>query len=160
MNKNIFTIILIIILGLLQILLLPIISVYSVVPNLILIGAIILILLDFEKGAFWLAGLGGLLFDFFSPAIFGLITIYLILIVFLLRYSVKKIFSHINVLVVSGVTFITAFILVLILDLFLKEQLSIIFLLASGVYNAILAVVIFSIYNASHQKLKLIKIKG
>ena len=160
MNKNIFTIILVVTVGLLQILLMPIISVYSAVPNLILIGAILLILLDYEKEAFLLAGVGGLLLDFFSPIFFGFITIYLILIVFLLRYLVKKIFPSINILIVAGVTFIFAVILSLLMNLFLKEQLSIIFLLTSGVYNAILAVVVFSIYNVSHQKLKLIKIKG
>lgn len=159
MNKNILTIILIIILGLLQILFVPIFSVYSVVPNLILIGAIISILLDFEKEAFLLAGLGGLLFDLFSPVIFGIVTIYLILAVFTLRYLVKKIFPSINILIVAGVTFISTVILSLLMVLFLKENLSIIFLLVSGVYNSILAVIVFSFFNFQQKKIKLVKIK-
>lgn len=158
MNKNIFTIILIVTVGLLQILLMPIISVYSAVPNLILIGAILLILLDYEKEAFLLAGVGGLLLDFFSPIFFGFITIYLILIVFLLRYLVKKIFPSINILIVAGVTFVSAIIFTMLINLFLKEQLLIIYFLAGGIYNSILAAVIFSFYNLSHRKLKLIKI--
>jgi len=160
MNKNILIIILIIVLSILQILFLPILSFYSCVPNLILIGAIILILLDFEKEAFFLAGLGGLLFDFFSPVAFGFMTIYLILIVFVLRYLVKKIFSSVNLLVVVGVTFIFAVILNILFNLILKEQLSIIFLFIGGLYNIILAAIIFSLFNLQQRKFKLIKIKG
>lgn len=159
MNKNILTIILIITLGLLQILFMPILSIYSSVPNLILIGVIILILLDFEKEAFLLAGLDGLLFDLFLPTIFGIVTIYLILAVFILRYLVKKVFPSINISVVAGITFAFSVILSILIILILKEQLSIIFLFIDGLYNSILAVVIFSFFNFQHRKFKLIKIK-
>lgn len=158
MNKNILIIVLIIILVFLQIFLMPIFSIFSSYPNLILIAVILLILLDYEKGAFLMAGLGGLLLDFFSPIFFGFITLFLIFLVFLLRYLVKKVFPHINTLVVAGVTFISAIILNLFILFFLKEQLSVIFLILCGIYNSILAVVVFMFFNLQHGKLKLIKV--
>lgn len=157
MSKNILIIFLILIVCFLQIFLMPLFEIYSSVINLLLIGVIFLILLDFEKESFLLAGIGGIFYDFFSPAFFGLTIFYLVLIVFLLKYMTKKIFPEINIIIIGITIFIASIIFSLIFNLALKEQISLSLLLINGLYNSLFGMTIFLIFNLQQRKTKLIK---
>lgn len=95
---------------------LPFFEIGGAVPNLILIlSFFILIFRDFKEAIFW-GGLGGFLFDFFSPGLFGQITLSLILTIIFIeilsKFLKKADFSPFLILAVLMIVFNQSFLAV------------------------------------------------
>jgi len=147
----------IILAALFQFVLMPILNIKGFFPNLILIGAVVLMLLDFETDAFWLAGLGGLLLDLGGPIIFGFNTIFGLLIVFLMRFLVRRFFPQINFWLTLIIIFLISALYAFLSILILKEQLSTsIFIVAF--YGGILGIIFYYFLTVVHKPTQVIKI--
>ena len=144
MIKVLLKIFFIVLIALLQFVLMPILNIKGAIPNLILIGSLVLILSDFETDAFYLAGLGGIILDLGSPTFFGFNTFLLILLVFLARFLSKKYLPETNYLNIFLIVFLGSLIFGFVSTLILKEQITIV-LLIGGIYAAILGLFFFRI---------------
>lgn len=118
MNK-IYKILIFIMLGILQLTLMPFLAIKDVEPNLILIGSIILILTDYEEDAFYLAAFGGLILDLAGPFFFGFNTIFLVGFIFLIRLLLQKNVAEINILLVMIGIFIFSSLFSVLQNIFL-----------------------------------------
>jgi len=147
MVKLILKIFFIILIAVMQFVFMPIISIKGAIPNLILIGSLVLILLDFEIDAFYLAGLGGLILDLGSPTPFGFNAFIFILLVFLARFLSKKYLPQTNYITIAIIVFLGTLIFGLASTLILKEQVTIL-LLVEGIYAAVLGLILFRILLA------------
>lgn len=142
MFKLFLKIFFIILIALMQFVFMPIISIKGVTPSLVLIGALVLILLDFETDAFYLAGLGGLILDFGSPTPFGFNAFIFILLIFLVRLLNKKYLPQTNYITITIIVFLGTLIFGIISTLILKEQITIL-LLIEGIYAVVLGLIFF-----------------
>ena len=142
MFRLILKIFFIILIALMQFVFMPILSIKGAIPNLILIGSLIFIILDFEMDAFYLAGLGGLILDLGSPTPFGFNICMLILLTFLVRYLTKKYIPQTNYATVAILIFLATIIFALASVLILKEQITVL-LLIEGIYAAGIGLILF-----------------
>lgn len=104
--KIVGNILLILLAVILQISVMPKIAIFSGFPNLVFLAVLILIFVRRDKEALWWAGGGGILLDLFSPAHFGIYTLSLLVVYFLIFILVKRIFSDPNLLVAVGFFFL------------------------------------------------------
>lgn len=91
MKNNLLKILGILILAYLQIALFSKFSVFSSLPNLIFILAIVLVSKGFFRDGLLVAIFGGILLDLASPGRFGIFTLYLIVVVYLLQFVLLKV---------------------------------------------------------------------
>jgi len=150
MNKF-FKILIFILLGILQLTLMPIFSIKGMIPNLILIGSIVLLLADFEEDAFYLAAFGGLVLDLAGPFFFGFHTIFFIGFIFLIRFLLQKIVTELNMLLVVIGVFIFSLIFGVLENLFLSRLPGLNILIYSF-YSTILGLLAFTFLHKWHKK--------
>lgn len=153
MNK-ILKILIFIVLAILQLTLMPIFSIKGMIPNLILILAIVLILADFEEDAFYLAAFGGLVLDLAGPFFFGFHTILYIGLIFLIRFLLQKV-VEVNLFLVIISVFVFTLIFALLENLFLARLpgLNIIY---DGFYSAILGFLAFYLVQNLHRRAQVV----
>jgi len=101
MIKNILKIGGIILLAILEITLMPNLGLKGLWPNLILVAALALILLDFGYEALLVASLGGLVLDFASPLFFGFNMLIIISFVLITKFLLTKYLAEPNILIVG-----------------------------------------------------------
>ena len=152
MNK-IFKIFIFILLGILQLTLMPIFSIKGMIPNLILIGSVILILADFEEDAFYLAALGGLVLDLAGPFFFGFHTIFFIGFIFLIRFLLQKIVTELSTLLVLVGVFIFS-LLFSVLENFFLGRLPGLNIFMYSFYSTIIGLLIFMFLQKWHRKVQ------
>jgi hypothetical protein len=143
----------------LQVTLLPLLSIKGMWPNLILISVLILVLSGLKNDALLMAAIGGLLFGFFSPLRFGLDAIIFIGLILLLEEMSKKYLPAINLVIVSGVIFSGTLLYGLLMSLFLRRWLSW-ELLIDGVYATLLGLIFFFVLNHFQRPKKLLKVES
>jgi rod shape-determining protein MreD len=128
----------------LQISIMPNLAIWQVFPNLILISTVILIFSGRDKEALYWAALGGITLDLFSTFHFGIFTVSLLIIYFLISYLVKKFFSDPNFIIATGLFLISGVIFDLILFI-INPQWQI--FVGEILYNAVLGVLLYSIFK-------------
>jgi cell shape-determining protein MreD len=141
----------------LQVTLMPLLSIKGMWPNLILITALILVLSGLKNDALLVAAIGGLLWGFFSPLRFGLDAIIFIGLVLLLAEISKKYLPAINLAIVSGIIFSGSLFYGLLMSLFLKRWVSW-ELLIDSVYATLLGLIFFLVLNHFQRSKKLLKV--
>lgn len=142
MIRKIQTICLFIILGILQVTFMPYLAIHTVWPNIILVIAVLLLLLDSFNDALLLAGIGGIIEDLTGKIPMGLNTIFLIGLIILLKITSRKFFPETNTIIVFVVTFTTSIIFSEFNYLILKRPPDL-YLIYEGLYAAILGEIIF-----------------
>lgn len=150
MNKF-FKIFIFILLGVLQLTLMPIFSIRGIIPNLVLIGSIILLLADFEEDAFYLAAFGGLVLDLAGPFFFGFHTIFFIGFIFIIRFLLQKIVTELSVLLVLIGVFIFS-LLFSVLENFFLGRLPGLNIFICGFYSTAIGLVSFTLLHRWHRK--------
>lgn len=142
MIKNVFQVLLIILLFILQITLLNKFSFFNAVPNLILIVSICLVLKQNLDLSIFIAGVGGLLLDLVSPIYFGFYTITYLLIILILNYFILKISQSPNRFII--------YLIFVIVSIFIDSSLLVFtkilpnwHLLLSGLINGIFGITIY-----------------
>lgn len=155
--NNIFKIATFVIVAILQITLMPILNIKGMFPDLILVGAIVLILADFEEDAFLLAALGGLILDLVSPFFFGFNTFIFVGFLFLIRFLAQKILPEINLLLIFVVTLVFVLFFGFLENVFLGRMPSL-SILIYGVYSSIIGLVFFLFLEKYAVKSQVIKI--
>lgn len=141
MNKFI-KIFIYILVGILQLTLMPIFQIQGMIPNIVLIGTLILAIIDFEEDSLYLAVVGGLVLDLTSPYFFGFYTIFFIALVISIKYLLLKILPGINLPLIIFVTFIVTILFGLLENLFLMRWPNL-NILTYATYSTILGAIIF-----------------
>ena len=145
-----------ILLGVLQLTLMPIFSIKGVIPNLVLIGSIILLLGDFEEDAFYLAAFGGLVLDLAGPFFFGFHTIIFIGFIFLIRFLLQKIVTELSVLLVLIGVFSFSLLFSVLENLFLA-RLPELNIFIYGFYSTTIGLLAFMFLHRWHRKVQVIQ---
>jgi len=146
MLKNIFKITIILFLAILQIALMPFLSIKGVWPNLIMIITIILILLDLSPEAFLMAFLGGLILDLASPLFFGFNILMILAVTYLIKLFVNKFITESNILIVAILIFIVAIIQDLT-TMIVARNFIFMPLLINGLYSALIGLIFYQILD-------------
>lgn len=94
--KNFLLILTILLAVVLQTTALSVLAVWGVSPNLVLVLILILVIFKKFKKVWWLAVLAGLLLDLFSGLPFGLISLSLVIVAFLIDWFNRNVFSEIK----------------------------------------------------------------
>lgn len=136
----------------------PIFNIQGVFPNIILIGLVILVLFDFQEDSLILAGVGGLMYDFYSPMIFGLNTFYFFSIIFLINFLAKRFFPSINIVVVMLIVFLTNLIYGLFIGL-IENSFFGWNLIIESFYAVFIAVIFYLIMLSLHKTNQIIKVE-
>lgn len=157
MIKNIIKILAIVIVALLQITLMPYLAINGIWPNLVLIAAILLLLFGYQKDAFYMAGIGGIILDLTGILPMGLNTIFLISLVFLIKIIDQKYFPDVNALIVFITVFISSIISSLLIYLFLG-QLPELIIFIDSLYGVFIAEIIYFLNYSKTDKMTLFKI--
>jgi len=158
MIKLIFKILIIIFGVILQLVLIPILNIKGIYPNIILISVVVLTLMDFTTDAFLVACFGGICLDMAGVLPFGLNTLFLIGLIFLIQYLITKYFPQINVLIIIIVTFLSSLLFYLFSSLILKIPLNwLIFL--EGIYAILLSLIFFIVLRIFIQHSAIVKIE-
>ena len=98
----------ILVLALIQVTVLPHLSIYQGIPNLILLGSIILIFLEAEDWAYVFAAIGGITLDILSSNIFGIFTFGFLAITWGLIFLNRRIIESTNLLLILFLTLISS----------------------------------------------------
>jgi rod shape-determining protein MreD len=148
MVRNYIKFILFCLIAIVQLTLMPIFSIYGVWPNLVLTCAIVLLLTDHEKDAFYLAALGGIILDLAGTLpMMGFNTLFLVGLIYLLKLIIKKFFSDINFLTLFITVFLSSILFCLFNFLLLfrpPER----YIIIEGFYSAALATIMFVFINS------------
>lgn len=147
--KHFFIILILLLAVILQITIVPFLSVQGATPNLILVCALILTLLGGFKTVWFYIFLGGLFLDMFSGLPFGLINISLIGASYFIDWLSNNVFSGLKFgirigLIASGILAFNFFLNVLIGFFHLETIFSFKYLFWSVAYNSIIAILIFN----------------
>ncbi|MCL5795385.1 MAG: hypothetical protein M1338_03430 [Patescibacteria group bacterium] len=142
-------IILIVLVCILQISTLPNLAILQAFPNLILTITVVLVFVGRSRDALFWAAIGGIILDLFSPLRFGIYTISLLAIYFLISYLVKKFFSDPNFFIATGLFLISSVIFDLIFVI-ISSQWSI--FIGEILYNTIVGILLYLLLK---NKLKL-----
>lgn len=156
MNR-IFKILICVAIAILQIVLMPILSVNDVFPNIVLIGAVVLAFSDFEEDAFLLASFGGLILDLASNLPFGLNTIILVGLVALIRYILLKILPEINFFIIMLGVLIFSVLFAIIINLLLGRWSGRMYL-TDGLYSTFLGLIFYWQFHYYQNKSQAIKV--
>lgn len=135
----------------------PIFDIRGVFPNILLVGLVILTLLDFQEDSLILAGVGGLIYDFYSPMIFGLNTFYFFIIIFLINFLAKRFFPSINIFVVILIVFLINLIYGLLIGL-IENSFFGWNLIIESVYAVFIAIIFYLITLSLYKPNQIIKV--
>lgn len=119
--RIIYRIIAIVVLVILQIGLMPSFKVGNFVPNIILITALILMIINFDKESLLVGGISSLIIDLMSPFFFGLFSIMTVLLVLIWRFLIHKYFANLNFWTIGLIILTSALVLNLTLGLLSKN---------------------------------------
>ena len=155
--KTILKFLAIILLAIVQLTLLPLFAIHGVWPNLILILSLVLVLFNDDTDAFLTASLGGLILDLGSPLFFGFNIILNILLVFLIRFMLKKFLTETTFFVFGLVVFLAIIIFDTIISV-VTHQFSWINLLINGGYSLIIAIIVYRSLSFNFNRIGTIKI--
>lgn len=142
MVKNIFKILVILMLALIQISLVSRISLGGIFPNLILISAICLIFRGRYQWGFWLAALGGLFLDLSLSLHFGVYTFIFLAVAAIIYFYILEIFPTPN-LMVSFLIFLGSFLFLDVLICLIINDWSLPQILKDIVINSLWGVLIY-----------------
>lgn len=106
--KFIVNLLLIIAAVILQISLVKEFSIYFGIINLVLIIMLVLVFVNRPIEALWWAGIGGIALDLVSPAKFGLFTLSLLVIYYVVNLLIRRIFTDPNIIVVATIFLISS----------------------------------------------------
>lgn len=157
MTNIILKIFLYIAIAVLQVTLMPLLAIHSVWPNLVLIIAVLLLLLNFEEDAYLIACVGGLVLDLTGVLPLGLNTIFLIALITLLKIIIPRFFPESNAFII----FVTVFASSLIFSLFQHLILSHILdtgIIIEAIYAGVLAEIILYLFRFKKDSETLIKV--
>jgi hypothetical protein len=149
--KIFLRIIAIIVLVILQIGLMPCFKVGNFVPNIIIITALILMLIDLDKEALLVGSVSSLIIDFMSPFFFGLFSLITVLLVFIWRFLIHKYFANINVWNIGLIILLSALLLNFALG-FLSKNLDFYSIIMSALVSAIVAILAYLILQKTYQE--------
>lgn len=154
MNKF-FKILIFVLLGILQLTLMPIFSIKGIIPNLVLIISIILLLTDFEEDAFYLAAFGGIVLDLAGPFFFGFHAIIFIGFIFLIRFLLQKIVTELTVLLIVIGVFSFSLIFSVLENLFLS-RLPGINIFIYGFYSTVIGLLVFMLLHRWRKRVQVL----
>lgn len=106
-----FHLILIFLFFMLEITLLPLLTPPFIAIRLILLSGLSLLFLGYREESFWWFIIGGLMFDFFSPLIFGLYTIIFVGIYLIVNFLKQRFVHQPNLFFLTGVLVVVSLIL-------------------------------------------------
>jgi len=115
-------------------------SIYFAVINIILIIMLMLVFANRPIEALWWAGLGGIALDLVSPARFGLFTLSLLVIYYVVNLLIQKVFTDPNIIVVATIFFVSS-IFVDAAWLFVNPSWQV--LLINAIYNTVVGSVFY-----------------
>lgn len=153
--KNLINIVLIYIAVVLQISLMPAISFYQGMPNIILLVATSLAMINRREEALWWIILGGILLDIISAGYFGIYTLSFLAIYFMTYFLVKKIFTEPSIYLSIPIFFVCS-IIVDIPWMVIDSQWQI--MLADAIYNTIVGCVIYFFIRYYYKPTEQIKV--
>lgn len=153
--KFIINLLLIIVVVILQISLIKEFSIYFGIINLILIVMLILVFVNRPIEALWWAGVGGMALDLVSGAKFGLFTLSLLVIYYIVNLLIRKIFTDPNIIVVATI-FLLSSILVDAAWLLVNPSWQI--LLMNAIYNTIVGSIFYFLFRERLQPRDMIRI--
>lgn len=156
MNKYL-KILIYLIIGILQLTLMPILQINGMIPNLILMGIVTLAIVDMYDDAFYLAMVGGLVLDLAGPIFFGFHTIVFVGFVLIIKYLLQKVFPEINIPLIFVITFLFAALFSFLENLFLNRWPSY-DLITYSTYSAFLSVIFFLILQKMHGRNQVVKL--
>ncbi len=157
MIKLILKIFLIILAVIIQVVLMPILSIKGIWPNLILVSLVVLLMLDFQRDALLVAGIGGIISDLAGPFFFGFYTFTFIGFFFLIIFLSKRFFSEVNLFLITLITFLSSTLLG-VLSCFALGRLPNFGVLIEGIYGAFLGLIFFVILISFNKPSQIIKI--
>lgn len=148
--KLIKTLLLIILIFVIQIAIVPNITISSAFPNILLISAVVLLLnFEFDKALIW-AGIGGIMMDIYSPLHFGVYTFGFLIIWFIANFIFKRYISE-QLFPIVIVSFFIAYLLVEFIP-FITKNGSYMIYFSSAVYTAILGTIIYYLLTHKFEK--------
>ncbi len=156
MTQNILKIFGIAVIAILQLTLLPHLGFNSAWPNLILIVALSLMILDLEIESFLVASVGGLVLDLAGPLFFGIHSVILLAFVLITKLLLKKFLTEPNIIVTGLLLGLASLLNDLIIILIAKNFIWIP-ILANGFYSAITGVLLYRFFEHWFKKQPLIK---
>lgn len=132
-----------------QVSIIPNLSIGGSFPNLVLIGSLILLFSNRQVEALWWTGAGGLFLDVFSPLRYGINTLLLIGIYFLIKIVINRFLTQPLTIVIAGSFFVCSVLMDLI-PFFLSNG-DWVILIKNASYNTFLGM---AVYYLVHDKLK------
>lgn len=153
--KFIVNLLLIIATVILQISLVKEFSIYFGVVNLILIIMLVLVFVNRPIEALWWAGIGGIALDLVSPARFGLFTLSLLVIYYVVNLLIRKIFTDPNIIVVATI-FLLSSIVIDAAWLLINPSWHI--LLVNSIYNTVVGSIIYFLLRERLRPREMIRI--
>ncbi|AKM82485.1 TPA: hypothetical protein DD449_01965 [Candidatus Berkelbacteria bacterium] len=148
MNK-ILKIIIFILIGILQLTLMPLLQIKGMIPDLVLIGCVVFAIVDLQDDALLLAIAGGLILDWAGPLFFGFHTIVFVGFVLIIRFLLQKILPDMNSILIFIITFFFALVYSCFQNLLYNRWPSL-NLFSYGLYSAVLSIVFFFLLQRLH----------
>lgn len=140
--NNYIKILIFVILGISQLTLIPILGIKGIYPNIVLIGAVMLVMMDMEDDALLLAIIGGIILDLSGPLYFGLNVIIIIGIILSFRYIINKFIPVMNVITIAIGVLIATMVNAAVVNLFIGQWPSITIVL-EGLYGLLIGYIIY-----------------
>lgn len=156
MIQNIFKIVVIIILAVLQLTLMPYLGFQDIWPNLILLAALALMILDFDIESLLVASVGGIILDLTSPLVFGVNTAILVVIVLVVKLLMTKYFTEPNIIILTfffGLAAIIADCMVMLLT----QNFIWLPVMVNGLYSAIIGLLLYRFFEQWFKRQSIIK---
>ena len=143
----------------LQFTLMPFLEIMGVWPNLLLICVAVLALLEYPEDALLFACVAGFLSDLAGPINFGVNILFYLGLVFAIQYLLKRYISEINLFVLVLIIIITTILYCIYISLIIHVPLNQ-SLLYQCIYNTIVAIFFFYLFQLIYKKKLLIKIEN
>jgi rod shape-determining protein MreD len=125
-----------------QITLIPKLSIWQAIPNLLLIIVLAQAILLYEKEGIWWAMIGGILLDLILPLRFGVWTISLLIIFFVTSRSIKAVFTDPGPLLSILIFFFASLIYQSIISLFVW-QFNLLSITTTTIFNTLIFILIY-----------------
>lgn len=140
--NNYIKILIFMLLGISQLTLIPIFGIKGIYPNIVLIGAVMLVMMDLDDDALLLAIIGGIILDLSGSLYFGLNAIVIIGIILSFRYIINKFIPVMNIITIALGIFIATMVNATIVNLFIGQWPSITIVL-EGLYGLLMGYIIY-----------------
>lgn len=159
MINTIIKILVIIFIVILQFTLMPLLAIKGVWPNLLLISIVVLMLIEYADDALLFACIAGMIVDLAGPLRYGINTIFLCSIYFMIKFLLKKYISEINILVliilITLVTVLYSLYIGFIVGINPNQ-----FIIYQVLYNCIIAIGIYYLISMFNLQKLIIKIEN